>query len=215
MKNKDKKKLKKEKEKKAKKKSGVKPQQRVNQSNLWVHSIDEINSQFSKFKNKYFLPRFLRQMKKLNTGSLSGGNSVTVITDGDICFNQFIKCIKTAKISINLETYIFNSDEIGWEIARLLVNKAKRGVEVNLIYDAWGCITTSTSLFSFMREGGVEILEYHPFLPWKKYWNLGLRDHRKILVIDGKTAFLGGNNISNEYAGKKFSGDQWLSLIHI
>jgi cardiolipin synthase len=173
------------------------------------YSIEEISKRFTKLKNRLFLPQFLREMRKLKIGGLTGGNRVTIISDGDTCFNEFIKAIKAASDSINLETYIFNSDEVGWEIARHLVEKAHHGVEVNLIYDSIGCIETSPEIFTFMREGGVEVLEYHPFIPWRKFWNVSLRDHRKILVIDGKIAFVGGINIGKEYSGKKYNGGNW------
>ena len=173
------------------------------------YSIEEISKRFKRLKNRFFLPQFLREMRKLKIGGLTGGNRVTVISDGDTCFSEFIAAIRTASESINLETYIFNSDEVGWEIARHLAEKARHGVEVNLIYDAIGCIQTSPEIFTFMREGGVEVLEYHPFLPWRKFWNVSLRDHRKILVIDGRIAFIGGINIGKEYSGKSYNGDNW------
>ncbi len=172
-------------------------------------SIEDISAGFEKLKNKVILSSFLKHMKKLRIGGLSGGNHVVPIVDGDRCFDLFIEAIKSAKFSINLETYIFNSDDVGWKFAHLLVEKAKNGVEVNLIYDAIGCIATTPGIFSFMREGGVEILEYHPILPWRKNWNPGLRDHRKILAVDGRVAFLGGINIGKEYAGEAYMGGNW------
>lgn len=56
-------------------------------------------------------------------------------------------------------------------------------------------------MFTMMRNSGVEVIDYHPFVPWRKYWGLSC-DHRKILVIDGSKAFIGGINIGKEYAGK-------------
>jgi len=197
------------KKKNEKKKLSVKKKQWENHGDIKRYSIDEIQSRFTRLRNRLFLPSYLRQMKKLSIGSLTGGNKVSLIHNGDQCFEQFIKAMRSAKVSINLETFIFNSDEVGWEIARLLVKKSKKGVEVNVIYDAWGCRLTSPSIFSFLTENGVEVVEYHPFWPWRKYWNPFQRDHRKILVVDGKTAFVGGINIGKEYAGEKFNGEGW------
>ncbi len=171
--------------------------------------IKEINIKFKKLKNRLFLPKFMREMKRLRIGGLSGGNRLKLLTDGDSCFNEIIKALRSARSSINLETYIFNSDDIGWKIARLLVNKVKSGLEVNVIYDAVGCLKTSPAIMNLMREGGVELVEYHPFLPWRRFWNISHRDHRKIIVVDGKTAFIGGINIGNQFAGKKFNGKDW------
>lgn len=169
----------------------------------------KINRAFKRIKNRFFLPSFLKEMRDLKIGGLSGGNRIKLITDGDNCFSEFIKAIKSARLSINLETYIFNSDEIGWMMAELLVKKARAGVEVNLIYDAIGSMSASPAIFNFLRTGQVELLEYHPLVPWRRFWNISMRDHRKLMVVDGRIAFVGGINIGKEYAGKKFSGGGW------
>ncbi|MCP4138236.1 MAG: cardiolipin synthase [bacterium] len=168
-----------------------------------------INKKFTRLKNHFLLPRFLREMRRLKIGGLSGGNTVKLIADGDEFFDRILKAISQAKKSINLETYIFNSDHVGWAVAEKLAESAKRGIEVNVIYDSFGSITTSSKLFSFLRESGVEVIEYHPFVPWKRYWNITFRDHRKILVVDGEIGFVGGINIGKEYAGRAFKGDNW------
>ena len=162
-----------------------------------------------KIKNRLFLPRFLKSIKKFGISGFSGGNRVTLINNGDQFFDQLFNAIDQAKLSINLETYIFNSDDIGWKLAKKLSAKAKKGIEVNVIYDAIGCINTSATLFEYMKKMGVELIEYHPVVPWRKYFNLYLRDHRKLMVIDGSIAFIGGMNIGNEYAGKKYGGHNW------
>jgi cardiolipin synthase A/B len=162
-----------------------------------------------KFKNRFFLPGYMREMKKIGIGGISGGNSVTLITEGDAFFMRIISSIDSAEKSINLETYIFSSDSLGWIIAEKLAVRAAAGVEVNVIYDSVGSIKASSQMFAMMRSSGVEVIEYHPFVPWRRYWGLSFRDHRKILVIDGTKAFIGGINIGREYAGKKFNGGNW------
>ncbi|HEY1406886.1 MAG TPA: cardiolipin synthase [Spirochaetota bacterium] len=164
---------------------------------------------FLHLKKYLILPEFLREMKRLSIGGLSGGNNTRIIIDGDVCYDSFLADMKKAKKSINLETFVFRSDKIGWLITELLVEKAKAGVEVNVIYDAIGSIGASQMMFNYMKRNGVEVIEYHPFLPWRKYFNITLRDHRKILVIDGKIAYVGGINIGKEYAGIKYNGGNW------
>ncbi|MBP7901276.1 MAG: cardiolipin synthase [Spirochaetes bacterium] len=173
-----------------------------------MRDINEIIN-FKSLRNRYFLPKYLREMKKLRIGGLSGGNSLNVITDGDVCFSSIISSIKSSKKSINLETYIFNSDNVGWMIAEELAKASNRGVEVNLIYDSVGSVQTKSKLFDFMKSAGIDIIEFHPILNLRKIFKINLRDHRKIMVIDGKTAFIGGMNIGKEYAGKKYNGDDW------
>ncbi|MGL4368756.1 MAG: cardiolipin synthase B, partial [Spirochaetota bacterium] len=82
-------------------------------------------------------------MKRLGIGGMSGGNGIRLITDGDQCFDSFLRDIRRARKSINLETYIYKSDEIGWMIAEALAERARRGIEVNLMYDAVGSVGTS------------------------------------------------------------------------
>lgn len=173
-----------------------------------MRDINEILN-FKSFKNRYFLPKYLREMKKLRIGGLSGGNTLNIITSGDVCFSLIISSIKKAKKSINLETYIFNSDNVGWVIAKELAKASSRGVEVNLIYDSVGSVQTNAKLFEFMKTAGIDIIEFHPIFNIRKIFKINLRDHRKIMIIDGKTAFIGGMNIGKEYAGKKYHGDDW------
>jgi len=168
-----------------------------------------IQDSIRNFKNRFFLPRYIREMKKIGIGGISGGNSVELITEGDVFFNSIISSIEAAEKSVNLETYIFSSDSVGWLIAEKLAAKAESGVEVNVIYDSIGSLASSAQMFGIMRNAGVEVIEYHPFVPWRRYWGLSFRDHRKILIIDGVCAYIGGINIGKEYAGRKYNGGNW------
>lgn len=170
---------------------------------------NKINKRFSKIKNKFLLPAFLRDMKTLNIGGLSAGNTAEIISDGDKCFDEFIKAIDSAKYNINLETYIFESDSLGILISNHLIKAAEKGIEVNVVYDAVGSFNTSSKMFNKMKNAGIEIISYNPIIPFKKLKTLTLRDHRKILVIDGKIAFVGGINIGLEYAGPSYNGANW------
>jgi cardiolipin synthase len=158
-------------------------------------------------KRKFRLSTYIKEMEKLGIAEVSQDNSVALITDGAECFRQFFREIDHAKLSINLESYIFRSDGAGWDMAKRLAKASRRGVEVNVIFDALGSIKTSREIFRYMSESGVELIEYHPLVPWRKFFNITFRDHRKILVIDGKTAFIGGLNIGSEYAGSLYIED--------
>lgn len=89
---------------------------------------------------------------------------------------------------------------IGTEFANLLLEKQAAGVQVNVIYDSVGCIDTPKEFFERLRGAGIQTLEFNPVNPAKgnrKEWALNNRDHRKLLIVDGKTAFLGGINIKS------------------
>jgi cardiolipin synthase len=141
------------------------------------------------------------------------GNKVQILKDGSENFPEMLKAIKEARETIHLETYILRSDRVGWRFAEALAQKAREGVSVKLIYDSLGSLTTDRGFFRFMEEAGVEIFEYHPIAPWKwrgsRKWHLKRRDHRKILVVDGRCGFVGGINIGDEYADLSEGGGGW------
>jgi cardiolipin synthase len=107
--------------------------------------------------------------------------------------------IRSAQDHVNLETYIIEDDEIGRQFADALLEQQGRGVQVNVIYDSVGGIKTPKAFFDRLKEGGIEVLEFNPINPLKAKtpWLINNRDHRKLLVVDGRTAFIGGINISS------------------
>lgn len=134
------------------------------------------------------------------------GNKVDLLIDGPSTYAAMLSAIETAKDHINMETYIFEDDEVGQQFASVLIAKQKNGVQVNLIYDSVGSISTPKEFFTTLKESGINVLEFNPINPLikKKDWDVNQRDHRKLLIIDGKTAFLGGINISSVYSSGSF-----------
>ncbi|MDY7548229.1 cardiolipin synthase [Glaciimonas sp. CA11.2] len=152
------------------------------------------------------------------------GNKITLLFDGPQTLNAMIKAIANAKNNINFETYIFDQDALGMQFANLLIEKQRAGIQVNIIYDSVGTIGTPTEFFDRMRSAGIKLVEFNPVNPLKRIgaWRLNNRDHRKILVVDGKIAFTGGVNISAAYANsslfrskKKTSGSVGWRDTHI
>src|SRR3990172_7536503 len=130
------------------------------------------------------------------------GNKVTLLQDGEATYAAMFAAIRKARDHINLESYIIEGDEIGQQFADLLLEQQGRGVQVNVIYDSVGAFNTPKAFFERLTAGGIQILEFNPINPLKvkKQWLINNRDHRKLLVIDGRTAFIGGINISNVYS---------------
>ncbi|WP_211465150.1 cardiolipin synthase [Collimonas silvisoli] len=142
-------------------------------------------------------------MEQAATGSpLIKGNKITLLFDGPDTMTAMIAAIQQAKSTINFETYIFDRDQLGQRFADLLIEKQGAGVQVNIIYDSVGSIGTPTEFFERMRAAGIKLIEFNPVNPLKRFgrWQLNHRDHRKILVVDGKIGFTGGVNISAAYA---------------
>ena len=131
------------------------------------------------------------------------GNKLTLLQNGPATYQAMFAAIREARDSINLETYIFDDDEAGEEFSTLLLERQAAGVQVNVIHDSVGGIMTPKTFFDRLRDGGIQVLEFNPVNPLagnKQAWLLNNRDHRRQLVIDGRTAFTGGVNISDTYS---------------
>ncbi|NLB42020.1 MAG: cardiolipin synthase, partial [Clostridiales bacterium] len=108
-----------------------------------------------------------------------------------------------------MEYYIIRNDEIGKEIRDILVAKAREGIEVRLLYDGMGCIALPKSYAKPIIDAGGEVAVFFPpFIPHINI-RVNYRNHRKITVIDGKTAFFGGLNLGDEYLGKSPKYGHW------
>jgi len=155
------------------------------------------------------LERQVALIESISGSPLVAGNKVTLLIDGPATYAAMFKAIANAKDHINLETFIFEDDEVGRKFADFLLQKRSEGVRVNLIYDSLGCLNTPAAFFQRLRDGGILALEYNPINPAKarEKWLLTHRDHRKILVVDGSVAFTGGVNISRVYSSSSVSGE--------
>jgi cardiolipin synthase len=158
----------------------------------------------------------LRRRPRFGSGDFSWdydeyvpGNSLTLYVRGKDLYPAMAAAIEDAKESVHLETYIFGSDLTGRTFAELLAKKARAGVRARLIYDSVGSLDMDPVLETLMRNAGVQLLEYHPVAPWRPRWAWNRRDHRKILVCDGKVGFVGGMNLSDENAPTDVGGGDW------
>ena len=135
------------------------------------------------------------------------GNKVVLLQDGPATFRAMFTAIRNARDHINMETYIIEDDEVGNRFADLLIEKQAQGVQVKLIYDSVGSMNTPREFFKRLAESGIKVLEFNPINPLsvRKGWDVNRRDHRKLLIVDGETAFVGGINISSVYSGGSFS----------
>lgn len=134
---------------------------------------------------------------------LIAGNKVDLLFDGPQTMKAMMAAIAAAKNNVNFETYIFDQDELGDQFANLLIDKQRQGVTVNILYDSVGTIGVPQAFFDRMRAGGIRLVAFNPVNPAKvrgNGWKVNNRDHRKLLVVDGKVAFTGGINISDTYS---------------
>jgi cardiolipin synthase len=154
------------------------------------------------------LDRHLALEEAIVGSPLIVGNQVALLVDGPTTYNAMFDAIDKARDHINIETYIFDPDEIGRRFADALIAKQQQGVQVNLMFDSVGALNTPADFFQRMRDSGINVLEYNPVNPLRlrKGWEVNQRDHRKLMVIDGSVAFVGGINISSVYSSSSSGG---------
>lgn len=148
------------------------------------------------------LERHTAVVESVTESPLTKGNKVTLLSDGQAAYAAMFKAIQNAKDHINLESYIIEDDETGRKFADLLLQRQAAGVQVNVIYDSMGSTNTPASFFQRLTDGGIQVVGFNPINPLKsrKKWGLTHRDHRKILIVDGNVAIIGGINISKVYS---------------
>src|ERR1700733_5397284 len=156
------------------------------------------------------LERHLAFEQGLSDVPLVLGNKVTLLENGAATYQAMLAAIRGAHDSINMQTYTFTDGPVGQMFADALIERQRHGVQVNVEYDSLGSFGTPKSFFDQLRQNGVAVLEYRPVNPFaaKLPWSFSHRNHRKMLVVDGRIAFTGGINISEVYASGPSSGSE-------
>lgn len=134
-------------------------------------------------------------------GMYSEDNGITIYIDGNAKFDALIEEIDKAESYIHIQYYIIKNDILFSKIVKHLIKKVKEGVEVRVLYDGMGGRFVKKSYWKELRKQGIQTAEFFPALLGRFQLRMNYRNHRKIVVIDGKTAFVGGFNIGKEYIG--------------
>jgi len=150
-------------------------------------------------------PAFRRSAEALGS-PMVGGNSATLLENGDDIFPAMVRDIRQAKKSVNLETYIYQPDRAGRMIADAMIAAAHNGVEVRLLVDAYG--SKFKELKKQFDDAGVKARKYRPVHPLSIH-KIGRRTHRKILVVDGRIAYTGGLGIDERWLGNARNTNEW------
>ncbi|WP_419870621.1 cardiolipin synthase [Chryseobacterium sp. CT-SW4] len=130
---------------------------------------------------------------------LTQGNKVEILVNGEEKFKKVFEVLKNARHHIHLEYYIYDNDIIGNRLADLLIQKAKEGVIIRFLYDDMGSGKIGKKLLNRLKEGGVQTSPVNK-ITFKLLANRGnYRDHRKIIIVDGREVFTGGINVSDKY----------------
>lgn len=150
----------------------------------------------------------VKMFQTANHAFLARKNRVRIIADGKQLFHEMIEDIERAKSSVHIEFYAFKNDQIGKQIRDLLVRKALAGVEVRVIYDPFGSLGAFRSFFKSLIDAGGYV---EPFLARSAImdFRLNFRDHRKIVVLDGRVGYVGGFNIGDQYLSRSKKFGYW------
>jgi cardiolipin synthase len=130
------------------------------------------------------------------------GNSINLYTEGTATHQAMLEAIRSAEHHIHLETFILQPDETGRQVLEALTERARAGIQVRLLYDAMGSHNLERKLLQPLAAAGGKHSVFLPLNPFRRRIQINMRNHRKILVVDGRVGFAGGMNIGDEYLGK-------------
>ncbi len=153
-------------------------------------------------------PQFVKTMGVLLGPPVIGGNRFEALADGDEIFPAMLKAIRGAQTTVDFETYIYWSGDIGRQFAEALTERAQAGVTVNVMLDWLGSDKLDNKIVDDMKKAGINVVKYHP-LTWYKLHRLNNRTHRKLLIVDGRIGFTGGVGIADVWAGHAQDPDHW------
>ena len=153
-------------------------------------------------------PQFRRELGTLLGPPILGGNRVANLENGAEIFPAMLAAIRKAQRTINFETYIYWSGEIGREFVEALTDRARAGVEVHVLIDWVGSQKMDQALLDELKSAGVKVERYHP-LQWYHLARMNNRTHRKLLVVDGQVGFTGGVGIADNWDGNADAPEHW------
>ncbi len=144
----------------------------------------------------------------LQPGAAVAGHAVELLF-AEHAYPAMLEAIAGARREVLLESYIFADDGAGRRFCAALLDRARAGVSVLVLVDGFGSLSLDERWKERLRDGGVALAVFHPVRPWRPRWEWSVRDHRKLLVVDGAVAFVGGMNVSDDYAPRAWGGRAW------
>lgn len=148
-----------------------------------------------------FLARHGKILETLNGMPARAGNESRILIDGPQAWDAMFAALRSARDHIHIESFIFEDLDFGPRLSELLIERRKAGVSVRIIYDSVGSLATPAPLFEQLRAHGIALCEFNPVNPLRARlgWRLNHRDHRKIVIVDGRVAYTGGINFHSVY----------------
>ena len=150
----------------------------------------------------------LSMASQISQYDVTQGNEVEFFDDQELLLEEMAESIRNAKKTVHLQYYIIATDEVTRNLSQDLIDAAKRGVDVRVLYDAFGSFFLKKVTLRRLTKGGVKLASFLPFTVFPNIRYMNFRNHRKILVVDGTQAFTSGVNIGKQYLGRK-NKKQW------
>jgi cardiolipin synthase len=151
---------------------------------------------------------FLRAAEALTGAAISTGNDVELLVNGDRIFPALLETIGAARRTVNLLTYVYWKGDVAHDVAQALCDRARAGVEVNVLLDWLGSLPMDADLIEQLQAAGVHVARFRPLRPYAVR-RLNNRTHRKVLVVDGEVGLTGGVGIAEEWTGDAQDPDHW------
>ena len=149
-------------------------------------------------------------VEKLSRHRFTGGNDVELLVDGEATFDAIFAGIESATYYVLVQFFIIKEDELGEKLKQLLLKKAREGVRVFLLYDEIGSHKLKRRTYqNVLRAGGVEVTAFQTTQGKSNRFQVNFRNHRKIVVVDGREAYVGGHNVGDAYLGKSERFGRW------
>ncbi|TKB47844.1 cardiolipin synthase [Thalassotalea mangrovi] len=175
---------------------------------------DQVPANLENSIKPYLLPAEQRR-SKVHAAELMAqvplviGNKCELLIDGNPTFDSIFAGIQDARHYVLVQFYVVRDDELGTQLQDILIDTARRGVKVFFLYDELGSVALSNAYVEQLRDAGVIV---HPFNTRKglhNWFQVNFRNHRKVVVVDGQTAWIGGHNVGDEYLGKDERFGHW------
>ncbi len=180
---------------------------------------DKLHSYSERVTASKLLPNSFEKLARFiegaNESPLMAGNKVELLINGEEKFPAVLAALKEAQHHIHLEYYIFEDDAIGNAIADVLIERAQAGVTVRFLYDDFGSHSLGKKFISRLESAGIETAPFYEIKLWAFANRINYRNHRKIIVIDGRKAFVGGINISDRYRNDTEGNDLFWRDTHL
>ena len=157
----------------------------------------------------------MKMIYETDRSPLTTNNSAKLLINGETKFPEVLEAMRQANHHIHVEYYIYEDDEIGRAIEQILIEKSKSGVEVRFIYDDFGSASIRKTLAKRLRENGVKAFPFYKIKLIKLASRLNYRNHRKIIVIDGRISFVGGINVSDKYSNASVGNELYWRDTHL